>query len=86
MQTEIRSNSAGGASDARSLKKNSAREEDNELWLVRLDAGFGSNTLVTGERLLDVARVRCQGKRMTKSHRIPSWKWVYGMDDGMDGT
>jgi hypothetical protein len=42
-------------------KENSAREEDNELWVDASDAGVGSNTLVMGERLLTVERVRCQG-------------------------
>ena len=49
------------------FRKNRARVEADEMWLVALDAGFEVNSLVTDERLLAVARVRCQGKRMTKS-------------------
>src|ERR1700723_1228181 len=58
-------------------KKNGAREEDNQLWLVGLDAGFRSNTLVRDTRLLRVARVRRQGKGMRKSHRIPLLEWGF---------
>lgn len=67
-------------------KKNRARGGHNEMWMVALDAGFGSNTLVTGERFLGVAGVRDQRKGMTKSHRIPLLERVYGMDNGMDCT
>ena len=38
---------------------------------VALDVGFNSNTFVTGERVLAVARVRDQDKRVTKSHAAP---------------
>lgn len=56
------------------FRKNRARREEDEMWL---DAGFGVNSLVTDERLLVVARVRCQGKRMAKSHRIPLLEWGF---------
>ncbi len=64
--------------------QNDARGENNEMWLRALNAGFGVNSSVADERMLAVARVRCQGKRMTKSHRIPLVKWVlrYGRRHG----
>jgi hypothetical protein len=62
------------------LKKNSAREEDNELWLDARGAGFGSNTLVTGERLLSPERVRCKGKERQNRIAYRSRNGFYGMD------
>jgi hypothetical protein len=56
--------------------QNEARGENNEMWLRALDAGFGVNSSVADEHMLAVASVRCQVKRMTKSHRIPLLKWV----------
>ena len=68
-------------------KKNRAPEEDNEMWMVALDAGFGVNSLVRDGRQLSCRESSLSGLRDDKiaSHTAPRMGF-YGMDDGMDGT